>query len=136
MSPPQAEIIGKLVTGKQRAAVNEPFVGGIHMKKSLSILLVVLLLTSALGGCGGAPAAPPERGTPTPEETTGPDAAETEAPDGDSPEPGIVADGRAHPSNSGRLRVADGKLCDEKGDPVMLRGVSSNGLITAEGYLN
>ena len=30
----------------------------------------------------------------------------------------------------------DGKLCSESGEPVMLRGVSTNGLITAEDLLN
>ena len=46
-----------------------------------------------------------------------------------------VDDGRSRPSNSGRLQVLDGKLCSENGEPVMLRGVSFNGLITAEDFL-
>ncbi|MBR5094773.1 MAG: glycoside hydrolase family 5 protein [Oscillospiraceae bacterium] len=50
--------------------------------------------------------------------------------------PEAVADGRARPSVCGRLRVVDGKLCDRDGAPVMLRGVSTNGLLTAEAYLN
>ena len=50
--------------------------------------------------------------------------------------PKAVKDGRARPSNSGRLRVVDGRLCSERGESVMLRGVSSNGLITAEDYFN
>ncbi|MBO4288802.1 MAG: glycoside hydrolase family 5 protein [Lachnospiraceae bacterium] len=47
-----------------------------------------------------------------------------------------VNDGRARPSSCGRLQVKDGKLCDEKGETVMLRGVSVNGLITSESFLN
>lgn len=47
-----------------------------------------------------------------------------------------VSDGRARPSTCGRLRVKDGKLCSEGGEPVMLRGVSLNGLITSESFLN
>ncbi len=47
-----------------------------------------------------------------------------------------VRDGRARPSACGRLQVLDGKLCDREGEPVMLRGVSTNGLITAESFLN
>ena len=50
--------------------------------------------------------------------------------------PKAFEDGRARPSNSGRLQVKDGKLCSEKGEPVMLRGVSLNGLITSESFLN
>ena len=45
-------------------------------------------------------------------------------------------DGRARPSNSGRLQVKNGKLSDRDGQPVMLRGVSFNGLITSESFLN
>ena len=47
-----------------------------------------------------------------------------------------IDDGRARPSSCGKLRVADGKLCSEQGEPVMLRGVSLNGLITSESFLN
>ena len=46
------------------------------------------------------------------------------------------SDGRARPSSCGRLHVADGKLCDQNGERVMLRGVSFNGLITSESFLN
>ena len=77
------------------------------MKKTLSLLLAVMLLLSAF-----APAA----------------AAE------DAPS-GVCDDGRARPSSCGRLQVIDGKLCSESGEPVMLRGVSSNSLITAESFL-
>ncbi|MBR4906921.1 MAG: glycoside hydrolase family 5 protein [Clostridia bacterium] len=47
-----------------------------------------------------------------------------------------VSDGRARPSSCGRLQVIDGKLCGKDGKPVMLRGVSFNGLITSESFLN
>ena len=47
-----------------------------------------------------------------------------------------VSDGRARPSSCGKLQVVDGKLCSEQGEPVMLRGVSLNGLITSESFLN
>ncbi len=49
---------------------------------------------------------------------------------------GTVRDGRDRPSACGQLRVLGGKLCSEGGDPVMLRGVSLNGLITSESFLN
>ncbi len=47
-----------------------------------------------------------------------------------------VKDGRARPSACGRLQVTNGKLCDRKGEPVMLRGVSTHDLITVESFLN
>ena len=48
----------------------------------------------------------------------------------------VFDDGRARPSSCGQLQVLNGKLCSESGDPVMLRGVSLNGLITSEDFLN
>ena len=47
-----------------------------------------------------------------------------------------IGDGRARPSSCGKLQVRDGKLCSEQGEPVMLRGVSLNGLVTSESFLN
>ena len=47
-----------------------------------------------------------------------------------------VDDGRARPSVCGNLKVENGKLCDANGDPVMLRGVSTNELLVAESFLN
>lgn len=45
-------------------------------------------------------------------------------------------DGKDRPSVNGRLQVVDGKLCDSKGDPVMLRGISGNGVSLSERYIN
>ena len=78
------------------------------MKKGLSLLVSVIVLLSVLGGCAGA-------------DRTG--AAR-------------VNDGRARPSSCGRLQVKDGKLCSERGEPVMLRGVSTHDLITVESFVN
>ena len=50
--------------------------------------------------------------------------------------PAVYGDGRARPSSCGKLRVVDGKLCDEGGEPVMLRGVSSQDLLVSESFLN
>lgn len=77
------------------------------MKKVSSILFAVILLLT-FSGCSGKAAASVNS----------------------------YADGRARPSSCGRLQVVNGKLCSEQGTPVMLRGVSSNGLITAESFLN
>ncbi|MBR3474720.1 MAG: glycoside hydrolase family 5 protein [Oscillospiraceae bacterium] len=84
------------------------------MKKLLSLLLAVVLLSSALA----APAALADAGTE------------------ELPAPSVYDDGRARPSSCGQLQVVDGKLCSESGEPVMLRGVSFNGLITSETFLN
>ena len=76
------------------------------MRRILTLILAMLLLRGALSGCGSDKKAP------------------------------VIDDGRARPSNSGKLQVVNGKLCSESGEPVMLRGVSTNGLITAEDYIN
>ncbi len=84
------------------------------MKQHFSLLLAVVLLISALA----APAALADAGTE------------------ELPAPSVYDDGRARPSNCGQLQVIEGKLCSESGEPVMLRGVSFNGLITSEYFLN
>lgn len=78
------------------------------MKRRSLLLISALLLISVLSACGRS-------------------AAEA---------PWACEDGRARPSVCGRLRVENGKLCDEQGEPVMLRGVSLNGLLTGEKYLD
>ena len=88
------------------------------MKKLLSILLAVSLLAGALSGCGGS-------GVP-----------ESTAPETTAHVQKTYDDGRARPSSCGRLQVIGGKLCGEDGQPVMLRGVSTNGLIVTESFIN
>lgn len=96
------------------------------MKRILAIALAALLLLTAFGGCA-APNAANENDFETrssePLATTAAPALE-------------LHDGRARPSSCGQLRVLDGKLCSASGEPVMLRGVSLNGLITSESFLN
>ena len=123
------------------------------MKKMLSLLLAAVLLLSGLAGCAGQPAAVPDSGTAPAEsteapaasgavETTAPESTEapapetTEAPAETRAAPNEYRDGRARPSSCGQLQVRNGKLCGEDGEPVMLRGVSTNGLITSESFLN
>ena len=78
------------------------------MKKPILFLLAALLLVSALSACSQVSAhAAPDSG-----------------------------DSRARPSVCGQLQVKDGKLCDAQGESVMLRGVSLNGLVTSEKYLD
>ncbi len=77
------------------------------MKRIWTLFLAGALLIALLAGCG-AP----------------------------SPGPAAPDDGRARPSSCGRLQVKDGKLCSQSGESVMLRGVSTNGLITSESFLN
>ncbi len=116
------------------------------MKKirSLSLLLAAVLLLSCLTGCGQKPApapaeCPESAAAPeeAPAETAGSADERTEENTEESTAaPQVYHDGRARPSNSGKLRVVDGKLCAESGEPVMLRGVSSQSLITVEDFLN
>ncbi|MBR2583644.1 MAG: glycoside hydrolase family 5 protein [Oscillospiraceae bacterium] len=108
------------------------------MKKKLIVLLAAALLVSALAGCGGTSAVPEAA---APSHTDGSvDTPERADPAAETAEDllahAVYDDGRARPSGCGRLRVIDGKLCAEDGEPVMLRGVSTNGLITAEDLLN
>lgn len=78
------------------------------MKKTVFIIAAVLLAAAFSFGCVNSPAG----------------------------SHGVVSDGRARPSSCGRLMVSGGRLCSESGDEVMLRGVSLNGLITSESFLN
>ena len=82
------------------------------MKKLLSLILAVILLVSVSAGCAWDPANKTKMQVHP------------------------VSDGRARPSSCGRLQVLNGKLCSAKGEPIMLRGVSFNGLITSESFLN
>lgn len=45
-------------------------------------------------------------------------------------------DGKDRPSSAGKLQVIDGQLCSEKGESVMLRGISNNGVSISERYIN
>lgn len=100
------------------------------MKKCVCLLLCLVFLAGcgAAAGEQNAPAAEPVQPSETPA------ASEPTA----EPEPAFIPceDGRDRPSNSGVLRVIDGKLCDQSGESVMLRGVSSYGLPMAEGFVN
>ena len=104
-------------------------------KKLLSLLLAAVLLAAVLAGCSGEGTPKPTAAVPA--EAEGETASEAETPAAPAtPAPNVYADGRARPSSCGRLQVKDGKLCSESGEPVMLRGVSTNGLITAESFIN
>ena len=90
------------------------------MKAVFSLFLALAILIGLLTGCAGR----------TDSSTAAPAAtAEAEGPN-------RYDDGRARPSNAGRLRVVNGRLCGADGQPVMLRGVSTNGLVTSESFLN
>ena len=103
------------------------------MKKILCLILVALLLCS-LAGCGSQePAASVVTEAAV---EPAPDAETTAQPAEEAPSLKIVSDGRARPSSCGSLQVISGKLCSESGDPVMLRGVSSHGLIPSESFFN
>ena len=104
------------------------------MKKLLSLILAAVLLASLLAGCAGSPA--PAAEAPAPEEVPAAPEELPAEPEEALPAPEVCSDGRARPSSCGRLQVVDGKLCSESGESVMLRGVSTNGLITSEALIN
>lgn len=87
------------------------------MKRTVLLIMAVIMASALiLTGCGGDP-------------NTG-----GEKENGDTPR--VCNDGRARPSNSGRLQVKEGKLCSNAGEPVMLRGVSTNDLLISESFIN
>ena len=47
-----------------------------------------------------------------------------------------TSDGKDRPSVSGKLQVVDGKLSNEAGEPVMLRGISTHSILVSEQYIN
>lgn len=49
---------------------------------------------------------------------------------------GTATDALATPSTAGALQVVGSKLCDQAGNPVQLRGVSTHGLAWYPGYVN
>ncbi len=91
--------------------------GKITMKKIIAILLAAATVFSLCVGCVGKN--DPEAETAVSESTVN-----------------VYDDGRARPSSCGQLQVINGKLCSESGEPVMLRGVSSYGIATAESFIN
>ncbi len=93
------------------------------MKRFLSMMLALILVLSVMAGCTAAQN-PAVSGSDIRE-----DGEETEIVN-------VYDDGRARPSSCGRLQVKDGKLCSEDGEPVMLRGLSTYGILTAESFIN
>lgn len=98
------------------------------MKRSVSILLIAVLLLSIFVGCKEQDPAPVVSDTVVSDSTTDTDPKPIV--------PVVYEDGRARPSTCGTLQVIDGKLCSESGEPAMLRGFSTYEILTAENYFN
>lgn len=102
------------------------------MKRILCAILAVLLLLSVFAGCDGD-----KPGTVTSETDVVSDTSTTTTTTTTTVDKNSEAFKNVdRPSTCGRLQVIDGKLCSESGEKVMLRGVSSYGLITGETYIN
>ncbi len=100
------------------------------MRRFLCVLMAMLLLLSVCFGCTAQDKTDEQDGQP---------AVSDSSAEPVEPEPvkaNVYDDGRDRPSNSGALQVINGKLCSESGEPVMLRGVSSYGLMTSELFFN
>ncbi len=77
-------------------------------------------------------------------ESTEVENSEPQEPDSEKEEVSVPSDntvsttpsGIASPSNSGALQVIGSKLCDSKGNPVTLRGLSTHGLAWFPDYVN
>ncbi len=112
------------------------------MRRIISLLLIAAVILSLLTGCSGsdAPTVAPTKAPATAAPVTTEAPTEAPAEPEETTEAPVVPhtcdDGRARPSACGRLQVVNGKLCSESGEPVMLRGVSVNGLITSESFLD
>lgn len=88
-----------------------------------ALVAVALVVAGCLAGCA-QPAAEPAAQPETVAQQAAPvkgDGAKDEAP---SP----AADGVATPSSAGALQVVGTQQCDQAGNPVQLRGVSTHGL--------
>lgn len=100
------------------------------MRRTLCMLLVVALLLSVCVGCAA------QKQPDTIENEVVSDSIVDVTAEPEPVVPNVYADGRDRPSSCGKLQVLNGKLCSESGEPVMLRGVSSYGISTAESFIN
>lgn len=113
------------------------------MSKKLAVLLVVVMMFGILTGCGNKKDAEPtesvtESVTEESEPMTETEEATEAVPETEqiTTEDGQEFTNLACPSVNGRLHVEGGKLCDEKGNEVQLRGVSTHGLAWFPQYVN
>ncbi len=121
------------------------------MKKFIKISLAILLSISCLVACGDAGTNKPEgndrqnRNQETETAQTTEQNSETGANESESTQQSEnqttqnqnqSPSGMACPSNSGALQVIGTQLCDENGNPVMLRGVSTHGIAWFPDYIN
>lgn len=103
------------------------------MRKILVGLLSVVLIVGVLFSCSKKDSTP---STEKPQPTEVVKETEVVEPVTETPEPEAEYHGPACPSVNGKLQVKDSKLCDEKGNPVQLRGVSTHGLAWFPDYVN
>lgn len=96
-----------------------------------ALVAAALLVAGCLAGCAqtaAEPAAQPE--------TVAQQAAPVEGDGAEDEAPSPAAGGVATPSSAEALQVVGTQLCDQAGNPVQLRGVSTHGLAWYPGYVN
>lgn len=118
------------------------------MKKKLAVLLAVVMVLGILTGCGNkndSKATESERVTEASSqeatEAATEDATEASTENISDTEQITTENGQEYtnfavPSVNGKLHVEGSKLCDEKGNEVQLRGVSTHGLAWFPQYVN
>ena len=97
----------------------------------VALVAVALVVAGCLAGCAqpaAEPAAQPE--------TVAQQAAPVEGDGAEDEAPSPAAGGVATPSSAEALQVVGTQLCDQAGNPVQLRGVSTHGLAWYPGYVN
>ncbi len=110
------------------------------MKKKLAVLLAVVMVLGILTGCGNkndSKATESEKATEAAtEEATEASTENISETEQITTENGQEYTNLAVPSVNGKLHVEGSKLCDEKGNEVQLRGVSTHGLAWFPQYVN
>lgn len=94
------------------------------MKQRILGLFLAAALAAGITACGNSTQAPAS-------DTSKSNGTETEAEKEDVPDTWYIS-----PSHTGKLKVANGTLCDQEGNPVQLAGLSTHAITRCDGFLN
>ncbi len=106
-------------------------------RKTWPVTLLAFALAFSLTACGASDVSePPAETTETESVTETEPISEEETVSDPGVEPVLESEDLACPSVNGQLQVIGTQLCDEAGNPVQLRGVSTHGLAWFPEYVN